>query len=122
MSASCFIASGCQVATTHLYRCVHLAEQLGDLGHKTCVAIWNDETQINLEEALRFDLIYLYRVPMSGALRQLIEQARALQKPVIFDTDDLIFEPELIEQHRAVKQLSPNDQLQHVEGIRRYLE
>jgi glycosyltransferase involved in cell wall biosynthesis len=122
LSISCFIASGCQIATTHLYRCVHLAEQLRDLGHKTCLAIWNDETQIKVEEALRFDLIYLYRLPMSLALRRLIEQARELRKPVVFDTDDLIFEPELIEQHRAVRQLSADDQRQHAEGVRRYLE
>lgn len=122
MKISCFIASGCQIATTHLYRCVHLEEQLRDLGHRAEVAIWNEEAQIDLAAALACDLIFLYRLPMSATLRQLIEQARTRQKRVIFDIDDLIFEPELVGQHRAVQKLSPNDQLQHIEGVRCYLE
>ncbi len=80
------------------------------------------EAAIDPEAALRHDVIFLYRLPMSGPLGHLIERARELGKPVIFDTDDLIFEPELIGQHRAVQNLSPADQVQHTEGVRRYLE
>ncbi|HEY1770375.1 MAG TPA: glycosyltransferase [Chthoniobacterales bacterium] len=122
MSISYFIASGCQIATTHLYRCIHLQEQLGDLGRDAEIAIWNDEAQVDLERALRFDVIWLYRIPMNGPLGSLIEQARSLGKPVIFDTDDLIFEPELVDQQRAVEKLSPNEQRMHAEGVQRYLQ
>lgn len=122
MSASCFIASGCAIATTHLYRCVHLQEQLEQLGHEARVAQWPDEATIDLEEALRSAVIFLYRVPMSAPLRRLTDRAHELKKPVIFDTDDLIFEPGMIEQHRAVRDLPPSEQAQHAEGVRRYLE
>ncbi len=122
MSISCFIASGCQIATTHLYRCLHLEDQLRALGHRARVADWREEAKIKVDDALACDLIFLYRLPMSAPLRALIETARALKKPVIFDTDDLIFEPELIDQHRAVRNLSPDDQQLHAAGMRRYLE
>ena len=72
-------------------------------------------------EALTYDVIILYRLPMGPALEGLINQARQLNKPVIFDTDDLIFEPEMTAWHRAVKSLSPADQVQHLDGVRRYL-
>ena len=120
-SARYFIASGCPIATTTLYRCVHLQEQLRDLGHEARVVDWFDEEKIDPEEALGFDVIVLYRLPMSQALERLIDRAHRLGKPVIFDTDDLVFEPELTKWHRAVKDLSPGDQVHHLEGVRRYL-
>jgi glycosyltransferase involved in cell wall biosynthesis len=122
LSTSCFIASGCPIVTTTLYRCIHLREQLHELGHEARVAEWFEETSIDIDEALRSDVIFLYRLAMSPPLRRLIDRAHELHKPVIFDTDDLIFEPDLIEQHRAVRNLTPSDQIQHAEGVRRYLE
>lgn len=86
------------------------------------VAEWFEETSIDINEALRSDLIFLYRLAMNPPLRRLIDRARELNKPVIFDTDDLIFEPELIVQHRAVQNLTRSDQIQHAEGVRGYLE
>ena len=122
MSTSCFIASGCPIATTTLYRCIHLQEQLRELGQDARVAEWFQETSIDIDEALRSDVIFLYRLEMSQPLRRLINRAHELHKPIIFDTDDLIFEPDLIEQHRAVRNLTPSDQIQHAKGVRRYLE
>ena len=116
-----FIASGCPIATTSLYRCVHLQEQLQALGHEATVVDWFDEARIDPEEALGYDVIALYRLPMAQALQSLIARARQAGKLVIFDTDDLIFEPEMIGWHRAVKNLSPADQAQHLDGVRRYL-
>jgi glycosyltransferase involved in cell wall biosynthesis len=116
-----FIASGCPIATTSLYRCVHLREQLSALGREARVVDWFDEARIDVDSALGFDVILLYRLPMSQALERLIKKARAVGKPVIFDTDDLVFEPELMAWQRAVKNLSPGDRAQHLDGVRRYL-
>lgn len=118
---SFFIASGCPIATTSLYRCVHLQEQLRALGRETALVDWFDEAKIDVESALRFDVIVLYRLPMSQSIERLIKLARESGKPVIFDTDDLIFEPELTAWQRAVQNLSASDQAQHLEGVRRYL-
>lgn len=117
-----FIASGCPIATTTLYRCVHLQEQLQHLGHDAEVAEWFEENQINSSEALDYDVIVLYRLAMCPRLRHLIDEARRQGKPIIFDTDDLIFEPDMIEQHRAVARLSPAEQTLYAEGVRRYQE
>ena len=122
MSLRFFIASGCPIATTTLYRCVHLQEQLQGLGYKAEVAEWFEDDRIDPSAATNCDVLILYRLAMSPPLRQLIEHARALGRRVIFDTDDLIFEPELIDWHRGVRNLSDADQELHTAGVRRYLE
>src|SRR5215813_2217050 len=116
-----FIASGCPIATTSLYRATHLCQQLQALGHHASVHDWFDEATVQPELAQDAEVIVLYRLPMSGLLQQVIQEARNAGKPIIFDTDDLIFEPELTSWHRAVQKLSPADQAQHLDGVRRYL-
>jgi glycosyltransferase involved in cell wall biosynthesis len=120
-SARYFIASGCPIATTSLYRCVHLQEQLQALGHEAAVVNWFDSTRIDPAQALACDMIVLYRLAMSPPLASLIDQLRQSEKPVIFDTDDLVFEPDLVAWHRAVKKLGPKEQVQHLDGVRCYL-
>lgn len=117
-----FIASGCPIATTTLYRCVHLAEQLRALGHETEIVDWFEEAQIDPTRAAGYDAIFLYRLPMSPPLARVIGTAHQTETPVIFDTDDLIFEPDLVHAQRGVTRLSSNEQEQHTEGVRRYLQ
>ena len=117
----CFIASGCPIATTHRYRCLHLQEQLQALGYDVHVAEWFDEGAVDAKQVAGYDVIFLYRLPMWSRIRQVIDATRALGKPLIFDTDDLVFEPDLIDQHRAVKSLTPAQQVMHAEGVRGYL-
>lgn len=117
-----FIASGCPIGTTSLYRCTHLSEQLRTLGHDTLVNDWFDQSRISLATALEYDVLVLYRLSMSDPLELLVREARKTGKPVIFDTDDLVFEPELTVWHRAVRDLTPSDQAQHLQGVRGYLK
>jgi len=117
-----FIASGCPIVTTTLYRCIHLREQLQDLGHEAEIALWFLDNQVDPGAARDCDAIVLYRLAMSPPLREFVERARAAGKPIIFDTDDLIFEPDLIELHRGVRHLSHADRQLHAESVRRYLE
>ena len=116
-----FIASGCPIATTTRYRCLHLQEQLQYLGFHATVVEWFDETKIAPEEALTYDVLILYRLGMCPPLAHLIDRAHALGKRVLFDTDDLVFEPEMTEWHRGVQLLSASDQALYLEGVRRYL-
>lgn len=116
------IASGCPIATTTRYRCLHLQEQLRELGYESEVVEWFAQSAINPGAADDYDAFFLYRLAMSPPLRQLINRAQQLKKPLIFDADDLIFEPDLIEWHRAVRRLSAADQQLHGEGVRRYRE
>ncbi|MEO5720227.1 MAG: glycosyltransferase family 4 protein [Chthoniobacterales bacterium] len=117
-----FIASGCSIATTHLYRCAHLAEQLRALGHEAEIAEWFDDTRIDSARAVGYDAIFLYRLPMSPHLARVIEEARQTGVRLIFDVDDLIFEPDLVHTQRGIDRLSAAEQEQHLAGVRRYLQ
>ncbi|MGH8093928.1 MAG: glycosyltransferase [Chthoniobacterales bacterium] len=116
-----FIASGCPIATTTLYRCVNLREQLEVLGYEARVAHWFAEAEIAPDDALAYDVIVLYRLAMCPPLQDLIERARSLGKTILFDIDDLVFEPELTQWHRGVAKLSSGDQKLHQAGVERYL-
>lgn len=116
-----FIASGCPIGTTTRYRCLHLREQLQSLGHEAEVAEWFDEGNIDPRQCLGFDVVVLYRLTMSPPIEQVIAQARESGQVLIFDTDDLIFEPDLVESQRGVKNLPEEAQKFHVVGVQRYL-
>jgi glycosyltransferase involved in cell wall biosynthesis len=116
-----FIASGCPHATTTLYRCINLAEQLSRHGIASVVREWYSDDATSLTELRNHDLIVLHRVAASPRLGLEIARARARGALVLFDTDDVVFEPALTQWHRGVNRLSADDQQLYHEGVRRYL-
>jgi glycosyltransferase involved in cell wall biosynthesis len=74
------------------YRCEHRAEQLRLLGATVdAVPLGDADLGVALK---RYQCFVLHRVPWSDDLAAFRDRARALGKSVVFDTDDLIFEPE----------------------------
>lgn len=117
-----FIAAGCPFATVTRYRCIHLQEQFASLGIESVIREWSEELPSGwLDEALSADLIVLQRVPINNSVRHLIASARQSGKQIAFDTDDLIFEPQLTAWHRGVANLSADEQVLYQDGVQRYL-
>jgi glycosyltransferase involved in cell wall biosynthesis len=114
------IVSGCPHATTKLYRCLHLQEQLTCLGHRATVRDWDGDIERQTDTLLAYDLAILQRVPITRPLRHTIDQMQAQGSLVVFDTDDLVFEPGLALWHRAVQQLPQAEQHLYHDGVRRY--
>lgn len=112
--SSVYFLSGCKAGTTFEYRVLQKQEQLALYGVQSTVQqemsyglSYSAET---LREALAHDLLCLYRVAYSPFVEELIRQARARHIPVIFDIDDLVFDPEVV--NDPVKGL-PHDQAAH---------
>jgi glycosyltransferase involved in cell wall biosynthesis len=78
---------------TRRYRCVHQQEQLALKGIVT--ALREDDDPQLLTDVFDYDLFVLHRVPFSPVISLVIDIAHAQGKPVVFETDDLIFAPEL---------------------------
>lgn len=114
------IAAGCPQITVTRYRCLHLQEQLAANGVQAAVAEWYDLDHIDPQQPLPEQALVLQRVAMTPAVSRLIERMNAAGRPVIFDVDDLIFEPQLAPWHRGVANLSPAEQTLYIEGVRRY--
>ena len=120
-SSTVLIAAGCPHATTTLYRCVHLQEQLVQNGFDAVVQEWRDDVGLPLEQVVGYDILVLQRVAMSAHLQRIIEALHAQGKVVIFDTDDLVFEPTMTQWHRGVARLAAPEQALYAAGVRRYL-
>lgn len=73
------------------YRCRHHQEQLALAGIPSVVE-WIGSPAIDLN----YDLIFLQRVQYDNHVAQIIQRARELGKILVYETDDLVFEPDLI--------------------------
>jgi O-antigen biosynthesis protein len=75
------------------YRCEHQAEQLQLLGKSADVVHLES---VDLAATVdRYDSFVLNRVSWSDDVAAFVDHAAASGKPVVFDTDDLVFEPDL---------------------------
>ena len=90
---------------TRRYRCVHQQEQLALKGAAT--ALCEDDDPQLLADVFEYDLIVLHRVPFSPLIDLVIQLAHTQGKPVVFETDDLIFVPELEAHIGFVDTLAP---------------
>lgn len=100
------------------YRAWFPAEGLRDLG------VHVDVLHYRHPDVARFgaqaDVVVLYRVPATVQILEFITDLRSRGVPVVFDVDDLIFEPKLADRTSALGSLSPEENALWHEGIRRY--
>jgi glycosyltransferase involved in cell wall biosynthesis len=68
----------------------------------------------------RADAVVMYRVPATVQVLHFIAGVRRLGTPVVFDVDDLIFDPTLAPEIPALKILAPDDAALWLEGVARY--
>jgi glycosyltransferase involved in cell wall biosynthesis len=100
------------------YRAFLPAEALGLLGVHTDVRYYRDVSVPELAGAA--DAIVVYRVPATAEVLDLIAAARARGVPVLYDVDDLIFDPDLAVEIPALSILPPDEAALWLEGVRRY--
>ena len=115
-----YLASGSNVGTTFEYRVLHKQEQLAHCGIKSIVRQYLPRQEVTFEEALSCSVLYLYRIPFDPFIEDLIARARARGIPVVFDADDLIFEPEIAYRVDNLKTMSHDEAALYYEGVWRY--
>jgi len=117
---SVFFIGGCHAATTFEYRVLHKQEQLRSLGIESAVKADLSFDEESLLRALSCDVLYLYRVGYNPLVEEIIERARARAIPVVFDTDDLVFEPDLVHWVDPLRTMTSEQVAQYYEGVWRY--
>ncbi|HXF76662.1 MAG TPA: glycosyltransferase [Methylomirabilota bacterium] len=111
------IISGCP-GDAFRYRCEHQAEQLRFFGLTVDTGYFD---QIDYQAALEcYECYWLHRVPHTDEVEQFILAAQDMGKPVIFDTDDLIFDEAKISYIRALEWMPKEEVDLYYDGVRRY--
>ncbi|MGI0130752.1 MAG: glycosyltransferase, partial [Thermoplasmata archaeon] len=100
------------------YRARLPAEALSLLGVESDVRHYRDPEVWDL--ACRADAVVLYRVPATVQILDLAASVRALGIPLIFDVDDIIFDPGIAKEIPALAILPAEEAALWMEGVRRY--
>ncbi|MHC5824503.1 MAG: glycosyltransferase family protein, partial [Nostoc sp.] len=109
--------SGCP-GDSYRYRCHHQAEILKYLGYTVDVY----EPMVFLYNQLinKYKIIIAHRVPHTSEFEQFVFNAKKLGIKVIFDTDDLVFDPSSISQIHAYTQMDEQEKTLYENGVKRY--
>lgn len=84
--------SGCP-GDSMRYRCEHQSEQLKVLGINSDIKTFNEVELNNVIST--YKVFILHRVPCDKSVEEFISRVKAEGKCIIFDTDDLVFNPDL---------------------------
>lgn len=118
------VVSGEPTIPGHAYRVARLADALRSVG--ATVAEWEiSGTRGLADEVARAEIIYLWRVSACPESDAIIAAARSRGARLVFDVDDLMFDPDLasadiIDAIRS-QALSPSDVALHFERVRSVL-
>lgn len=94
LKANVTLLSGCSINGPYRYRIMHQAQSLMAAGYVVTVI---DDDVLNYDFLRDFQGVLLcHRCQLDGCLRKVIVSVRQNGGAVVFDTDDLVFDPDLI--------------------------
>jgi GT2 family glycosyltransferase len=85
--------SGCP-GGSRLYRCANQSEEVGQYGLKC--AILSQDNPILVRVVSKFDTFIFQRVIFNDHIEKLMNEIKKQNKKIIFETDDLVFDPSYI--------------------------
>ena len=126
-SPKILIIAGTPGTVAHIHRVSHLEEKLRLLNLSYLTIAQSALARTPSPSALpNFDLLYIHRATLDQPLQALLDSFRVQNKPVLFDIDDLVFDPAVLPEIAAAQSLSPQVQnlyhetmLKHQEVMRR---
>lgn len=117
-----FIHSGDPaLGNSRRYRAENLAEQLRLRGAEASL-MQDIDCEARLHEALSHDVIVLQRVILLPPVRALLDAAHGQGRRIVFDLDDFIFDPAIVDQIDAVRQMNESQRSAYLRGVLLYRE
>ncbi|KJK25726.1 hypothetical protein UB46_03475 [Burkholderiaceae bacterium 16] len=116
-------AIGCWEGESKRYRVYNLAEGLEDLGYKVHVMPYQRIGTLP-EQNVKANVVVLFRAPYDPrvGVEEFLKYAKVRGIKVVFDVDDLVFEPEVIDQIDGFRLLPEGQQRQYIDGVHQYRE
>lgn len=100
------------------FRCNHTQEQFQLYGIHCDLHHFSDTTLQHIVSD--YDLLIIHRVPHSASIENIVRAARTHKVFVLFDIDDLVFDPEIVGQIDALHYMDQGQQAQYINGIHMY--
>ena len=119
VSPDIICAIGCWDGESKRYRVDNLAEALRTGGRSVEVIPFSDLGRIQAE-GLQPKLVMLFRAADEPWTKKYFDHAHKHGIRTVFDVDDLVFEPELVERVHAYHMLGAAQQAQYRDGVARY--
>src|SRR6185369_9352566 len=102
------------------FRVYNLIEGLTEVG--VACAVIKEDFSGSLDGVLDSDLLVAFRVGASDNVRRIFDEFKRSSIPLVFDVDDLVFEPESADLLHGLSTLGETDRLKAIEGIKRLRE
>ena len=112
-------AIGCWEGESRRYRVDNVADALRAAGRSVEVIPFSDLGRI-MSEGLRPRVVVLFRAPDEPWIDRYFAYARQYAIRTIFDVDDLVFEPALVERVHGYHMLNAARQAEYRDGVARY--
>jgi glycosyltransferase involved in cell wall biosynthesis len=100
------------------YRCDHTREQLYLQG--VACDVYHLSSPALAHIAPDYDLVILHRVCYSEDIEDIVGAARARHAPVLFDIDDLVFDPDVLESIDGLQAMGPLQQAVFKDSVWRH--
>lgn len=112
---------GCWEGESKRYRVYNLAEGLERMGFRVHVMPYEHVAKL-ARQNVKASTVVLFRAPYDLAVEVDVFLSYANKRgiKVVFDVDDLVFEPEIIDQIDGFKTLSQTEKAQYIDGVHRY--
>lgn len=114
-----FVHSEYEHNNSRRYRADNMIEQLRLRGSDGTLMV-DAECEARLEEALSHDLIVLQRIILLPPVKILIDSAKSKGIKIIFDLDDYVFDPSILDQIDAVHLMSDSERAMYLRGVLLY--
>lgn len=88
-----FVSNG--VGDSARYRTVHVAEMLEQAGFRTAVTVQDNPFLLSYRD--KFSVFVFHRVLYTAKVRKFLELLKHAKKTIIFETDDLVYDPEFLQ-------------------------
>jgi len=108
-----FITSG--IGDSARYRAYNQAEELNKHGIKARVMVL-DHPRLS-KFSSRFKIFIFNRTLVTAQAKKLIEKIKKQNKEIIFDTDDLVFNAELMHQTESYQKMNPLEKKQYEKNV-----
>ena len=109
---------GCNEGPSKRYRVFNHIEALKTAGHHA-EWIWDIHPQTRDRDFIAsFSIVVNFRGGFNDRSAPFFDLVKSLGIPLVYDTDDLVFDPSVVDQIDAYRRMAPPDQVDYLSGMR----